>query len=963
MILCRRLLFGLSPFGIRLRILAASLLALFSPGPVWATPPDARSQLEQKAHYWIANGREDLAAAVYRQLLFLYPNDKRALTGLIQAYLLSGDTRKARPLIRTFGDRFPRSPYLPVFRREEILGPRWSSRIARARKAEKERRYARAQSLFAAAFGNAPPPPSLAREYFHLAEKKPDGRKQGLSELKALTDRYPDSASYRLAYGEILSDQASTRRESLRVLAPLALSTSPEAPLARADWRQSLLWAGDSPSFIPEMMDYRKAFPDPSIDRLIARARKRSLAEGPLPAKAFTALHRGKAQEARDRFRLLIRADPDNPAYWIGLASANLALSRPEKASAALKRAVRLPLSSARRKEAHSLDRQIRYWRLIAFGKAQDRAGKRSKAVRLYRSAWKILPDQTAAPDLLAGLELRMGHPVRALATARRVSAIHPGDRESRMVVLGALESLGRFREAERTLNALPRHLRSNMERSPSFLVLEGTVDAHAGPVARADRELSKAGERSFLLSNRDQIARAWGYATLGETVPLEAILKSLSNRPDLSLEDRIRIRNLERFDLNLAIDRFLARKNGKSAMDRIRLFLRKHPGDRFALRQEVRVDTATGHPRKAYALLRGLHPEKRFSQAVLDIDVALSSGHPETAGRWIDEARRRWGNRVALIVLESRTMAESGHPEKARNTLKDALSKSPRSSRLHLALAQLDLRENRFGKARDQATLARNLAREEPGETSRTNALEAANTLAAISRQQAAAEGSHFEFLLGETLFTQYTQYYYTQVGGFFPVGTLEGSHGREPVYLHAFVQGNAFTFQYHPTPSSTTFLSQSYIGTTPALGLRIPTFFGSVEADAGWGFALHDQTLTPPQVVSGLFLQGDLSAGVAGGNLDFFANYTGYIDYTYFQSRYLHPAWENPEKSVSLAAGPEFIVQGNSQYSAFQGGIALRFGIAPLDSTVLVDGGALGSSAFGGIGGYEGFSWYFYY
>jgi hypothetical protein len=54
---------------------------------------------------------------------------------------------------------------------------------------------------------------------------------------------------------------------------------------------------------------------------------------------------------------------------------------------------------------------------------------------------------------------------------------------------------------------------------------------------------------------------------------------------------------------------------------------------------------------------------------------------------------------------------------------------------------------------------------------------------------------------------------------------------------------------------------------------------------------------------------------------------------------------------------------VQGNSNYSAFQGGGALRFSLLPIDSTLLLDIGALGSSAFGGVGGYEGFSWYFYY
>ncbi|MCL5259453.1 MAG: hypothetical protein M1532_02305, partial [Nitrospirae bacterium] len=340
-----------------------------------------------------------------------------------------------------------------------------------------------------------------------------------------------------------------------------------------------------------------------------------------------------------------------------------------------------------------------------------------------------------------------------------------------------------------------------------------------------------------------------------------------------------------------------LARKDETGARNRVQSFLQDHPGDRTALREEVRVDLAGGQTENAFSLLRSLHPENQYSGARFAIASALESHHTKTAGKWLDEARAHWGNRTGLTILDSRFLADSGHVRKARQILKKALERFPRSVKLHLALARLDLRQNHSREARKEALEAQKRAGEEIGAEHQADALEAANTLAAISTQETALSGSHFEFLLGETAFTQYTQYYYTQIGGFFPVGFLQGEKGEAPVYLHAFVQGNAFTFQYHPTVTSTSFLSQTYVGTTPALGVRLPTFFGSVEADAGWGFALHDQTLTPPGLVSGLFLQGDLSADIAGGNLDLFANYTGYISYTYFQSRYLHPFWRTGE------------------------------------------------------------------
>ena len=959
----RPFLCALVPFLMNPRILAALLLTLPFSTPVRADPPNARVQLEQKARYWVEKGREDLAAATYRQILFLYPKDKRALTGLIQADILGGKTGEARPLIRTFENRYPKSPYLPVFQREDALGAKWTVLINRARKEERNRDYSRAEALFRKAFGDGFPPPSLAEEYFHLSEKIPGGRNMALSELKALTGRYPDNGTYRLAFGEILSDRGSTRRQGVRILATLARSHAPEATRARIQWKKSLVWAGDNPSFIPELSLYLKTEPDPTIEHLLEQARRRSLAEGPLPGKAFDALHRGKMKEARDRFLLLTREDPENPSYWTGLASAQLALSRPDKAAKALKRALQLPLSRTRRLEVRRLERQVRYWGLIARGRRQTRKGHLLEAERLYRLARKTEPGRTAAPDLLAGLELRQKHPHRALSIAKQVLFRHPKDPQAFSAALGALDSLGQYRYALEAIRSLSPGDRHRMERSPSFLVLEGTVYAHSGQVARADRKLEEAGQGPLPLTNRNQIARGWAYAALGQTVSLDAVVKSLKTSPGLSPEESSAIQKLEHLDLDLSVGRLLDRKDEKSARERVLAFLRDHPEDRFALREKVRVDLSTGRTDKAFVLLRSLHPENRYSNAKFAITSALESRHTKTAGKWIDETRSRWGNRTGLIILESQYLADTSHFRKARKILKKALEHSPRSVPLHLALARLDLRQNFYRDARKQALEGQNLAGEEIETRHQTDALEAANTLAAISRQEQASSGSHFEFLLGETVFTQYTQYYYTQIGGFFPVGSRKGAQGQEPVYLHAFVQGNAFTFQYHPAVTSASFLSQAYVGTTPALGLRVPTFFGSVEVDAGWGFALHDQTLTPPGIVSGLFLQGDLSADIAGGNLDLFANYTGYIDYTYFQSRYLHPFWQSPERAFALAAGPEFIVQGNSNYSAFQGGAALRFSLLPVDSTLLLDAGVLGSSAFGGIGGYEGFSWYFYY
>ena len=925
---------------------------------------DIRKDLEKKAQYWLDNGREDLAAGTYRQILFLYPHDRPALTGLIEAYLLTGDRKKARPLIRTFENRYPESPYLPVFRRELMLGHRWTTDIASARQAEKKHDDSMALRMFHEAFGPEPPPPNLAEEYYQLVFRQPGGAPKARAELLALTKRYPQNASYLLAYGKILSYKRSTRRQSFRVLKQVALSNSPVRGDGQKAWRQALIWAGDTPSFIPEMTDYLKRFPDPRISRLLSRARSRALAEGPLPQKAFQALHAGRMEEARDRFLLLTKEDPDNASYWTGLASADLGLDHPGQAGEAIRKTRALPLSAGQQTAVKRLSMEIRYWKLIRAAKEKESEGDEEKAANLFRKARRILPRDPAAPDLLAELDLRRGRPGSAIRIARGILKTHPDDISARIAVMNGLVSLKKYRDALDFLRSTPAEtLRQEEESSPGFLVLEGTIYAQNGNTMLADNKLESASKNRTGMSNRDLIAMAWAYEVLGEDHPLTALLARLDAIRTLSKGEAKQLRSLHRLDLQLTLNRLFRENRSGEAIDRVRADLEKRPDSRFLRRQEAMVFQSTGHPGKAFSVIRSLHPWKTLPSYENAIDIALTARHPHTARQWLFEARSRWGKRLGLTVLEARLVALEGHPHRARGILLAQLKVHPRSPRLLLALARLDMSQNRLAKAREEALEARRFAENGEGFDNRTNALDAANMLAAIDRQQSAFGGSHFEFLLGETVFSQYTQYYYTQIGGFFPVAQLMGRNGLEPVYFHAFVLANAFTFQYHPTPSSPSFLSQSYIGMTPAVGVRIPTFFGSVEADAGWGVALHDQTLTPPDIVNGLFLQGDILSYILGGSLDLFANYTGYINYTYFQSRYLHRFWAKEDRSLRMAAGPELIVQGNQNYNAFQGGAALRLSVVPLDSTLLFDGGILRSSAFGGVGGYEGFSWYFYY
>ncbi len=954
------------PPAISLFMTGALTLFLFAGIPRAMAQDDVRLELEKKAEFWAQNGREDLAAQTYRQLLFLYPNSRHALIGLTEASILTGHKKEADGYIKRLRILDPRDPSLPFFSREMALGPRWTQAIMTARTEDSHHHYGKAFRAFKDAFGPLPPPPDFAVEYYHVLLRLKGGPQTAERELESLTRQYPGSLHYRLAYGEILSYREGKRHAAIRILKPLALTPSPVSHRAKLAWKRTLVWEGDNPSFVPELSEYLRSYRDPGLEELLARARQRVLQEGHRPVQAYAALHRGKFRDARDRFTGLLKEDPGNGSYWIGLSSAWFGMHRFGKAKEALDQAKRSRLSPRDQRRIRILSRKITFWSLMKQGHEALERGDAPHAYSLYRRAYRIDPDNISVLDVLSGLELERGHPDRSLSLARRALRLHPHDSNAWSGVLNALVAGKRYPEALAFLEASKtRRIREIEKRDPSFLLVEGTIYAHTHHPGKSDRRFKKAEVAIPDPTPSQELSLAWGFYTLGQSQSLSRILDSLHAEPGLTAKEQDQVVQLEHLKTLLDVNGDLVKKEYRMAHIRLSSAIRRFPGDRFYPREDAAVSMASGQFEDAFRTEMSLgpgHTIDTYEQAILS---AIRAHHLGKASDWTADARRRWPDRPRVIVMEARLMEAQGHDSQARRLLEDALRDTPNDPRLFLGLTEIDMEENRLSDARKNALLALDQSRNAVDEKIRTQtALEAQSALDAISRRERQMNASHFEFLLGETVFTQYTQYYYSQIGGFFPIGTTAGGDGvSSTIYLHAFIEATAFTFQYHPSASASSLLSQTYFGGTPAVGVRIPTFFGSWEGDVGWGIAQHDQTLSPPGTVTGLFLQTDLLLNLMGGGLDLFANYTGYINYIYFQSRYLHPAWASSGKTLAFGLGPEAIVQGNENYSAYMGGAAFQLFVAPLRSTLLLDTGILGSSAYPGVGGYEGFSWYFYY
>ena len=221
------------------------------------------------------------------------------------------------------------------------------------------------------------------------------------------------------------------------------------------------------------------------------------------------------------------------------------------------------------------------------------------------------------------------------------------------------------------------------------------------------------------------------------------------------------------------------------------------------------------------------------------------------------------------------------------------------------------------------------------------------------------------FELSAGEMVFSQRAQFYDVEVGGLVPLPVF--SSGSQPAYVHFFAAGSVINFDQPATgstPGINGITDQSYTGVIPAVGLRIPATWGYWEGDVGGAFFNVDQTLTPVTSIADVYLQTELFLNQAGpGSLDLFGSYIGGINYLFGMGRYMLEAGHTSGRKVLFFAGPEVIAQGNDTYAALQAGGALSADVVPIHTIFTLEAGLLNSTVWPGMGGYEGFSFYYSY
>ena len=139
--------------------------------------------------------------------------------------------------------------------------------------------------------------------------------------LRSLADRNPGDAAVAVALGTMLTYDARTRPEGIRIL-----EAHPQDADAQAALRQALIWDSANPASAAELRAYLKAHP---LDTEVARNLRTNesklvqmnsgIARTPAERAAFRSLNAHRLDEAQRQFDELLRKDPKNGRLAAGM--------------------------------------------------------------------------------------------------------------------------------------------------------------------------------------------------------------------------------------------------------------------------------------------------------------------------------------------------------------------------------------------------------------------------------------------------------------------------------------------------------------------------------------------------------------------------------------------------------------------------------------------------------------------
>ncbi len=455
------------------------------------SPSAARTILVENAQALEARGRPDLAIQVWKQVLLSDPNNAVALAGLARDLRLIGSLEQSNAAL----DRLRRvNPSNPEIARIEALSgtSTESDLLRRAGKLAAEGRVEDAMRIYRQLFGDHPPGGTIGMAYYQTLFGTPNGKQEAIAGMRALAQQNPGDPRFAIALGIMLTYNAQTRDEGMRIL-----RAHLNDPTARAGLRQAIIWNGANPNTLPELRAYLREHPnDAEVAGLIQQDERKmaqigyGIARTPAEVAAYTALNDHRTAEAEQRFDALLAKEPNNGRVVAGLGFLRMQQKNFGEAIRYLTLAEQDGFRAAVVRRALATSR---LWYIMNEALAAFNANELNLAAIDYRDALSIDPRRPEALTGLAGVLTKQGQYAAAAGVYERLVRVQPGNVQAWRGLFLSYAQQGDNQRALAAAGRFPPGVRYALERDPEYLRTLALVYQAEGRNRDAQRVLARA--------------------------------------------------------------------------------------------------------------------------------------------------------------------------------------------------------------------------------------------------------------------------------------------------------------------------------------------------------------------------------------------------------------------------------------------------------------------------------------
>ncbi len=183
------------------------------------------------------------------------PKNTEALAGLARDYKLTGAAENPSEALDRLRSINPNDPNIAKIEamasvRSQSEALNQAGDLARAGKLDE------AMRIYRQLYGDHPPDGDIALAYYQTLAGTAGGKEAAVAGMRAQVERNPGDPRYPIALGTILTYDARTRAEGIRIL-----KQHSQDPDAQAALRQALVWDSANPASAEELRQYLKEHP------------------------------------------------------------------------------------------------------------------------------------------------------------------------------------------------------------------------------------------------------------------------------------------------------------------------------------------------------------------------------------------------------------------------------------------------------------------------------------------------------------------------------------------------------------------------------------------------------------------------------------------------------------------------------------------------------------------------------